>query len=113
LGPGEPPPSPQGPPALMSQSSRASARRAPPRPPQPGTLRSPLAGLTARARQELLKSSKLREQSLFKFFKPVPRDEAAAAASARQAEQRALRDEQRAKVDEPRLTSSGPLFDGV
>lgn len=50
-----------------------------------------------RARQELLKSSKLREQSLFKFFKPVPRDEAAAAASARQAEQRALRDEQRAK----------------
>ncbi len=50
-----------------------------------------------RARQELLKSSKLREQSLFKFFKPVPRDEAAAAASSRQAEQRAQRDEQRAK----------------
>jgi hypothetical protein len=63
-----------------------------------------------RARQELLKSSKLREQSLFKFFKPVPRDEAAAAASARQAEQRALRDEQRAKEVEAAAKEKEQVF---
>ncbi len=57
----------------MSQSSRASARAA------AAAGDAALAAGRAdreRARQELLKSSKLREQSLFKFFKPVPRDEA-------------------------------------
>jgi hypothetical protein len=38
-----------------------------------------------------------RLQAILNFFKPVPRAEAVAAAAGRQAEQRALRDEQRAK----------------
>ncbi len=82
MGPGEPPPSPgaSGPDEPIITGERT-----------PGPAAAAAAGDAAlaagradreRARQELLKSSKLREQSLFKFFKPArcPRDEAAAAA---------------------------------